>query len=99
MIRYYDRDGNEIGIGEWAELFADMDYRRIAYKAMGEDESDVEVSTVWTGISVKGDGSDIFEIMLTAEIDPDDDLNTFIMRAGSIEQAVKIHNKLVMRNV
>lgn len=55
MSRYYDRQGNplpdphvdmEAWIREWASLFEDEDYRRVALTEIG----DVRISTVWLGI-------------------------------------------------
>jgi hypothetical protein len=63
MIEYYDKEGNAITAQEWAELFEDMEYRRIAYTELPNGTT---VSTVWLGL-VHGHGPNgplVYETMV-----------------------------------
>lgn len=44
--QYFDKEGKEITLIEWAKLFEDRDYQRIRHSDLGG----VSVSTVWLGI-------------------------------------------------
>lgn len=45
--RYYDREGNRIGLFEWAELFDDWSYKIVDQDVLGP----YWVSTVWMGLN------------------------------------------------
>lgn len=62
MASYYDRDGNPMTMGQWAERFEDNAYKRVAFDSVG----DFEISTVWLGLDHQyGDGEPlIFETMV-----------------------------------
>lgn len=47
MSRYYDKTGKPLTLEEWAGLFDDDEYRRIALTAC---PGGVSVSTVWLGL-------------------------------------------------
>ena len=55
---FYDKEGQEISLEEWASRFQDKEYQRIACAEMPE----ACVSTVWLGID--HGGGMIFETMV-----------------------------------
>jgi hypothetical protein len=64
MRLYYDRRGEPIDADEWARLFEDCDYQRLATTRLGVD---ILVSTVWLGIDHSFGGDEdpiIFETMV-----------------------------------
>ena len=46
QIKYYDRDGNQIGFGVYARLFENLSYKRVAEDYVGP----LWISTVWLGL-------------------------------------------------
>ena len=44
---YYDRQGQPIGLYDWARLFEDFGYKRVAYTKLPDGRF---VSTVWMGL-------------------------------------------------
>jgi len=59
---YYDKDGLEIDVDEWTELFSDKQYQIIQQDKIGNNF----ISTVWLGLnhSWNGGGIKIFETMV-----------------------------------
>jgi hypothetical protein len=47
---YYDRDGNPIGLEEWARLREDPAYCRVAQTVIGFNNAETAVLTVWVGV-------------------------------------------------
>lgn len=45
---YFDRAGTPIGLGDWAALCADEDYRRVKFTDLGF----AHVSTIWLGMNM-----------------------------------------------
>jgi hypothetical protein len=68
MSDYFDRDGTPITMQEWAWLFDDADYKRVARGELrfAADGATVNVSTVWIGLNHNwADGPPhIFETMI-----------------------------------
>jgi hypothetical protein len=67
MLRHYDKDGRPLEMLEWAQLFEDHAYKRVAVSTVSVDGSKVRVSTVWLGLDhrVGPDGPPlIFETMV-----------------------------------
>lgn len=46
FVRYIDRQGNDIGLREWADKFEDNEYRLVRQTPVG----DARVRTVWIGV-------------------------------------------------
>jgi hypothetical protein len=61
--RYYDRQGRPISFEQWADLFNDPDYQRVACTIL---EDGIIVSTVWMGLDhgFGREGHLIFETMV-----------------------------------
>lgn len=61
-LKKYDKFGNEIDLKTWAQLFEDIEYRRIGLDEVG----DFTVSTVWLGLDHNWSGGEpiIFETMV-----------------------------------
>lgn len=47
MGRYYDKTGKKIGLYQWADLYENRDYARVAFDQAG---AATEISTVWLGL-------------------------------------------------
>ncbi len=47
-MTYFDREGRRISTMEWARLFGDMDYKRVAFLRLPDCES--YVSAIWFGM-------------------------------------------------
>lgn len=67
-LGYYDKDGRELGMWEWAKLFEDKEYARVAETTI---KGEWWVSTVWLGLdhnfSPRADAPPvIFETMVFA---------------------------------
>jgi len=93
---YYDRDGNPIGLGDWAEANNDLDYKRVARTFVGA----VEVSTVWLGLDhgLMGDRPLIFETMCFTWVGGDRAISDDYMERYSTEQeALEGHDRIVAR--
>ena len=45
-IKYYDRDGKQIGFGVYTKLFRNLSYKRVAHTLVGP----AWISTVWLGM-------------------------------------------------
>lgn len=86
-MRYFDRDGQPISLGQYEALFTDDDYRRVALSHI----DDVEVSTVWLGLdhSLGGRVPMIFETMIFGG--PND---TECWRWSTKEQALAGHDQV-----
>lgn len=87
--RFFDRQGRRIDYREAVRLLEDVDYRRVAWDAVG----DLEVSTVWLGLDHSfGLGPPlIFETMIF-EAGP---LNTECRRYGSEAAALAGHREVL----
>lgn len=46
-MSYYDKEGKPIDLFRFAELFQDLEYRRIGHTEL---EGGISVSTVWLGL-------------------------------------------------
>lgn len=88
ILHYYDIDGNPIEMLEWAELFEDDSYKRVALDEIG----DVQVSTVWLGLDHNwADGPPIiFETMVFGG-----DMDQCMQRYSTKEAALQGHQLLV----
>lgn len=66
MSEYFNKDGRRITPEEWRKLFADTDYRRIAYTELTNSTT---VSTVWLGLphGHSMNGPLIFETMVNED--------------------------------
>ena len=87
----FDKNGKPIKLMEWARLFEDGNYKRIA---LTELPNNVRVSTVWLGLdhSFDGDKLLIFETMVFGgKHDGDQD------RYTTLEEAQKGHKDMVKR--
>lgn len=65
MIRHYARNGDEITMEQWGDLFGDLEYKRVGADYVGR----YWVSTVWLGLDHGLGYSDrplIFETMVFA---------------------------------
>ena len=62
MSDYFARNGDEITMEQWTQLFSDHDYKRVALDEVGP----YQVSTVWLGLNHNwGEGPPlIFETMV-----------------------------------
>ena len=63
MSEYHDRNGDAITADQWAALFRDQAYKRVASDELG----DIFVSTVWLGLNHNFDPDGeplIFETMI-----------------------------------
>ncbi len=92
MLKYYDRDGDEITQTEWFSKIQDYGYKIVRKtEIMG-----LEVSTVWLGIdsSLGGTVPVIFETMVFGA-DEDTVWDDFQARYCTEEEALKDHLKLV----
>lgn len=67
MNLYFDKEGRPLSTEEWARLFEDNAYRRVALGT--RDLDGVQVSTVWLGLNHRvGPGTPlIFETALSRE--------------------------------
>lgn len=86
--RYFDKDGERIGLGTWARLTEDQKYKVIARTRIGKRT----VSTVWLGIDSATSGKIpmIFETMVFPECED-------WTRYATLVQAVKGHMATVAR--
>lgn len=87
MGMYYDIDGNPLELLDWARLFEDDEYKRIAATHVG----DVWISTVWLGLnhSPWGHGPPvIFETMIFPE-------QEYQVRTSTKEAALAEHDQAV----
>jgi len=46
MIRFYNREGNEIGLLEWVKTSVDLEYKVVKRTEVGK----TSISTVWSGL-------------------------------------------------
>lgn len=92
-LPYYDMDGMPISIGRWAQLFEDIEGRRIAETLVPmPGGSEARVSTVWLGIdhNFAGEGPPlIFETM--AFFDNEVYNDSFCARTSTREEAERMH--------
>ena len=87
-MTFYDREGEEVTLEEWAALFEDKDYRRIG---LYEDKRHV-VSTVWLGV----DSHENFETMVFEIVNGEVDFGgVYSERYASAEQAEAGHERIV----
>jgi len=88
MSEHYDKQGEPIGLLEWAKLLEDNEYRRVGYTKV----EGCAVSTVWLGLNHQyGDGPPlIFETMIDTGDGWDDE-----RRYSTLEEAQKGHTVAV----
>lgn len=91
-MKYYSRAGNEIPFEDWAQLFEDKCYRRIAFS---ENKNDDCVSTIWQGLEhgTRYGMPLIFESLV--KIEGDDDK---IYRYTSEAEALQSHRVLCRKH-
>lgn len=95
--RYYDRQGTVIDLLEWARLFGDYSYKRVARTTItsaADPGNTFNVSTVWMGIdSGFGHGPPvIFETMVFSS---SQELEHDCQRYPTEEQALRGHDEVV----
>jgi len=91
FIKYYDKDGNKINLGEYAELLTDNEYKIIKQEPIGE----YFVSTVWLGIDL-GYGMGRPIIFETMVFNSKTDLTEqYQDRYSTQEEALKGHEEAV----
>lgn len=91
-MAYYDRQGRPLTVLEWAPLFVDMEYRRIAKTTLPDG---TWISTVWLGLNLDflGRGPPlIFESMVFGKGDEEDQ-----QRYSTLEEAEAGHEQLVAK--
>lgn len=89
---YFDRQGKELELMDWAKRVKDEQYRRI-----GEDQlKEYLVSTVWVGLNMNlcRNPALIFETMIFCK-NENDDLYLYQDRYSTEEQAIEGHAKAV----
>lgn len=62
--RFFDRDGRPLELLEWAQLFEDDEYRKVAYTEVADG---VAVSTIWVGMG--GSLGRLFETVVFVTLD------------------------------
>lgn len=84
---YFDKEGNTISMEDWAKLFKDPKYKKIAVNSLDNGK---RVSTVWLGLDHSfGPGRKlIFETMIFPECE-------YCERYETIEEARKGHLRAV----
>ena len=96
MSRYYDKQGKPLELMEWAQLFEDNAYRRIAETTL---PNGTWVSTVWLGLdhNFSGVGSPImFETMVFPHKDATLDEQEQ-ERYSTLEEALNGHARMVQK--
>ena len=95
MSNFYDKDGTQLELMEWAKKFEDFDYKRVARTTLDDN---TWVSTVWLGNDHRyGEGPPlIFETMVFHdEDDRPDELD--MERYTTLEEAQVGHEEMVER--
>ena len=94
MDRYYNKEGQSIGMLEWAKLFGDLDYKVVKQEELPNKKW---VSTVWLGLNHQfGKGKPlIFETMVFPKRDGGGELD--MERYSTLEEAKKGHKKMVKK--
>lgn len=89
-MSYYDKEGSPIGLMEWATLFEDRAFKKIANTIIGP----YHISTIWLGLDHDfGDGPPlIFETMILME-DETDSLCHWQSRYSTLPEAREGHEK------
>jgi hypothetical protein len=66
VSEYYDREGKQLGLFEWARLMKNNEYKVVAQDVLVEGDEPVQVSTIWLGLNMQFlDGPPlIFETMI-----------------------------------
>jgi hypothetical protein len=98
MSDYYDKQGNPIDdMHEWAKLFGDWDYKRVALDTIEIEGCSVDVSTVWLGLDHGfGNGAPvIFESMLFVKPDGPHEFQEWMTRYTTVESAESGHARIV----
>ena len=74
MSNFYDREGEELTLMEWATKFEDNEYRHVARKVLSGNRL---ISTVWVGTNLQlGEGSPlIFRTMVFSYTNWDGELD------------------------
>ena len=95
MTQKYDRQGNVLELMEWAKLFEDNEYCRIAETILPDGK---RVSTVWLGLDHQfGDGPPlIFETMVFSDKDSEGD-DRDQERYSTEAEAIAGHEAMVER--
>lgn len=90
LLMYYDKDGFQIDVERWIELFSDKNYSRIALDRIGL----IKISTVWLGINHNfGNGLPIiFETVVFHN-----DIAEDQYRYSNLQEAKINHKSLVLK--
>jgi hypothetical protein len=90
---YFDRQGKELELLDWARLFEDGDYKILKQDKIGK----YRVSTVWIGLNMRFFGIDpplIFETMIFIEEGQEkDELDFWQDRYSTEDEALEGHEK------
>jgi len=90
---YFDRQGRELQLMDWASKFEDKEYQIVKQDRIGK----YFVSTVWLGINhrfMRGGPPLIFETMVFVD-DEKDPLNEYQERYSTEEEAVNGHEDTI----
>ena len=97
MSQYFDREGNPLGLFEWAALYEDHSYRIIAQNRI----EDILVSTIWLGLDHSwgwGGPPLIFETMILGLGAGEDlDIDEYQWRWSTEVQALAGHDQAVAK--
>lgn len=91
---HYDKHGVPLSLGQFVELFEDLDYRRVAWTDLGQ----AQVSTVWLGIDHNFSRTGppvIFETMLFGPLAELDLTDRTQWRYRTLEEAQAGHERIV----
>ena len=96
MTSKYDRQGNKLELMEWARLFEDKKYCRVAETILPDGK---RVSTVWLGLDHQfGDGPPlIFETMIFSDDIEGDSDDLDMTRYSTEAEAITGHEAMVER--
>ncbi len=89
---YYDRQGKEMTMMEWAKKLEDFDYKIVKQDHVGK----YFISTVWLGLNMqffKGAPKHIFETMIFCEENKDDALHLYQERYSTEQEALEGHKE------
>lgn len=92
MSSYFDKQGNPLELMEWARLFSQPDYRRVALTTLRDG---TKISTVWLGLNHAWGGGMplIFETMVFLKDSKGDDKDQ--ARYSTLAEAEAGHARMV----
>ncbi len=96
MSKFYDKEGNEISLLEWGNLFENKEYKRVSSTHL---KNGIWVSTIWLGMDHNyfGEGENGIKIFESMAFSPGKLGELDCVRYSNLKEAINGHVKMCQK--